>query len=180
MIEERRIASVITKHDGGDRVTSSCARYPRKNRRAPKGQQNGPTRPTGHRNSRVSRTRTGGDRRLMPWRVKLWQGGNQEENEEKAGENRRTWEDDDDDDGGIRTAKVSCGPVGDVRQGEGVMTIGDIVKQCGRSTIEPSAVSTPMDFLTSEAEYRRVWQVCCVTGANAAPERYSRHTERDI
>ncbi|CBJ27106.1 similar to Dynein heavy chain 3, axonemal (Axonemal beta dynein heavy chain 3) (Ciliary dynein heavy chain 3) [Ectocarpus siliculosus] len=34
-----------------------------------------------------------------------------------------------------------------------------IMHKCGRSLIEPSAVSAPMDFLTSEAEYRRVWQV---------------------
>ncbi|CAB1120679.1 unnamed protein product [Ectocarpus sp. CCAP 1310/34] len=34
-----------------------------------------------------------------------------------------------------------------------------IIYKCGRSLIEPSAVSAPMDFLTSEAEYRRVWQV---------------------
>ncbi|CAM9601528.1 unnamed protein product, partial [Ectocarpus fasciculatus] len=34
-----------------------------------------------------------------------------------------------------------------------------IMYKCGRSLIEPSAVSAPMDFLTSEAEYRRVWQV---------------------
>lgn len=39
------------------------------------------------------------------------------------------------------------------------MTIEMIMYKCGRSLIEPSAVSAPMDFLTSEAEYRRVWQV---------------------
>lgn len=44
-------------------------------------------------------------------------------------------------------------------RGRGVTTIDTIVRQCGKSLIEPSAVSAPMEFLTSEAEYRRVWQV---------------------
>lgn len=39
-------------------------------------------------------------------------------------------------------------------------TIETILKNCGQSLIEPSAVSPPMDYLTSEAEYRKVWQVC--------------------
>ena len=39
------------------------------------------------------------------------------------------------------------------------MTIENIISLCGRSLVEPSVVNAPMDFLTSEAEYRRVWQV---------------------
>lgn len=56
----------------------------------------------------------------------------------------------------------SNGPyeVGEVQMGgEGVMTIEMIMHKCGRNLIEPSAVSAPMDFLTSEAEFERVWQV---------------------
>lgn len=50
--------------------------------------------------------------------------------------------------------------VGEVQAGgEGVMTIEMIMHKCGRNLIEPSAVSAPMDFLTSEAEFARVWQV---------------------
>lgn len=41
----------------------------------------------------------------------------------------------------------------------GVMTIERIMHKCGQSLIKPSVVSAPMDFLTTEAEYVRVWQV---------------------
>lgn len=43
--------------------------------------------------------------------------------------------------------------------GGGVMTIEKIMHKCGQSLIKPSVVSAPMDFLTTEAEYIRVWQV---------------------
>eukprot|EP00752_Nemacystus_decipiens_P012854 g11381.t1 len=43
--------------------------------------------------------------------------------------------------------------------GEGVTTIEKIMHICGQSLIKPSVVSAPMDFLTTEAEYVRVWQV---------------------
>lgn len=49
---------------------------------------------------------------------------------------------------------------GSVSASTGVVTIETILENCGRSLIESSAVSAPMDFLTSEAEYRKVWQVC--------------------
>lgn len=39
------------------------------------------------------------------------------------------------------------------------MTIEKIIHKCGQSLIKPSVVSAPMDFLTTEAEYIRVWQV---------------------
>lgn len=39
------------------------------------------------------------------------------------------------------------------------MTIENIMNKCGQSLIKPSVVSAPMDFLTTEAEYIRVWQV---------------------
>lgn len=39
------------------------------------------------------------------------------------------------------------------------MTIEMIMHECGQSLIKPSVVSAPMDFLTTEAEYTRVWQV---------------------
>lgn len=39
------------------------------------------------------------------------------------------------------------------------VTIETIMAECGRSLIHPSAVSKPMDFLTSEPEYHRVWKV---------------------
>ena len=51
------------------------------------------------------------------------------------------------------------GPVGDAPDGNGVVTIEMIIAECCKSPIKPSAVSTPTDFLTSEIEYRRVWQV---------------------
>lgn len=44
--------------------------------------------------------------------------------------------------------------------GQDVLTIEKIMHKCGRSLIEPSVVNAPMDFLTTEAEYMRVWQVC--------------------
>jgi len=46
-----------------------------------------------------------------------------------------------------------------VSDGEALVTIETIMAECGRSLIHPSAVSKPMDFLTSEPEYHRVWQV---------------------
>lgn len=49
--------------------------------------------------------------------------------------------------------------VEDISDGEAFVTIETIMAECGRSLIHPSAVSKPMDFLTSEHEYRRVWQV---------------------
>lgn len=54
---------------------------------------------------------------------------------------------------------AGCGDFGSAKKDEGVMTIDMIVRICGRSLIESSAVSAPSDFLTSEGEYRRVWQV---------------------
>lgn len=44
----------------------------------------------------------------------------------------------------------------------GVVTVESILESCGKSLIESSAVSAPLDFLTSEAEYRKVWKVCNV------------------
>lgn len=46
-----------------------------------------------------------------------------------------------------------------VSDGDAFGTIETIMAECGKSLIHPSAVSKPMDFLTSEPEYHRVWQV---------------------
>lgn len=62
-------------------------------------------------------------------------------------------------DAGAAVEGAGCGEFGSAKKDDGVMTIDMIVRICGRSLIEPSAVSAPSDFLTSEGEYRRVWQV---------------------
>lgn len=40
-----------------------------------------------------------------------------------------------------------------------MLTIEKLMHNCGQSLIKPSVVSAPMDFMTTEAEYIRVWQV---------------------
>lgn len=123
---------------------ASAIQSPRQRRAFP--HQSRPMRP---RHNTAVGSRFGKQRPATPSRGSIWEEGG---GRRKGG-----------DEGGCRVSADLEGPgdfLGDERKGDGVMTMEMIVHQCGRSLIEPSAVSSPMDFLTSEAEYRRVWQVC--------------------
>lgn len=114
-------------------------------------QQRRPTRPAGHKkDNRPPRGIMGRKQRTAcsstsPWRKTSGEGSSQDEGEGHG------WMVD--GDGKARGSTNSTG------KGGGVTTIEMIAHQCGQDLIKPSAVSAPMDFLTSEAEYRKVWKV---------------------
>lgn len=118
-----------------------------------------------------SRLRSGGRRdeqRPTQWRMKYrrqhqkqLKGGGEEKGDwvEQENHERRT-----DSSRSARSSESNNGNgphvEGEARPGgKRAMTIDMIMHKCGRSLIEPSVVSAPMDFLTSEAEFARVWKV---------------------
>lgn len=156
MIEHRQ-ASPVAIYDRSKSLVRSLS----KNRLA--SQERRPTRPSRKNNRPVYRNRD--EPHSMPsWRANVRQAGDEENKAAKD----ESYPGGSGDGGGINSSTQE-GPLCTIQKGEGVVTIEMVLTKCGRSLVEPSAVSSPMDFLTSEAEHRRVWQVHVSGNLNLAP-----------
>lgn len=165
MIEHHPDVAIINSNNAGEHgavsLFGSSGRDQRKRR---------PTRPSlGHDSRRstdknaATTTINGINRRppSTPWRGRIWR--ENDERDKVEGRHRHEGQSDADavGHGGAGRRHFVRARKDEGVKDEGVMTIDMIVRSCGRSLIEPSAVSAPSDFLTSEGEYRRVWQVRC-------------------